>query len=45
MAADNRQLDKFKEAACNLDCDPDEKRWDAKLKKVVKQKPAPEEAE
>jgi hypothetical protein len=33
------QSDKFKEAARDLDCDIDEKRWDAKLKKVVKHKP------
>jgi hypothetical protein len=33
------QSDKFKEAARDLDCDTDEKRWDAKLKKVVKHKP------
>lgn len=39
MEADNRQLNKFKEAARDLDCDTDEKRWDAKLKKVVKHKP------
>jgi hypothetical protein len=33
------QADKFKEAARDLECDTDEKRWDAKLKKVVKHKP------
>lgn len=33
------QADKFKDAARDLDCDTDEKRWDAKLKKVVKLKP------
>ena len=32
------QAEKFKEAARNLDCDTDEKRWDTKLKKVVKHK-------
>jgi hypothetical protein len=32
------QSDKFKKAARDLDCDTDEKRWDAKLKKVVKHK-------
>jgi hypothetical protein len=36
------QSDKFKEAARDLDCDTDEKRWDAKLKKVVKHKPVPD---
>ena len=33
------QSDKFKQAARDLDCDPDEKRWEDKLRKVVKQKP------
>jgi hypothetical protein len=33
------QSDKFKEAARDLDCDTDEKRWDTTLKKVVKHKP------
>lgn len=32
------QSDKFTEAARDLDCDTDEKRWDANLKKVVKHK-------
>jgi hypothetical protein len=32
------QVNKFMEAARNVDCDTDEKRWDAKLKKVVKHK-------
>ena len=30
---------KFKKAARDLDCDTDEQRWDATLKKVVKHKP------
>lgn len=34
------QLDKFKEAACELEADEDEARWEAKLKKVAKHKPA-----
>lgn len=29
------QLDKFKEAARELECDEDEKRWDERLKKVA----------
>ena len=33
------QANKFKEAARDLECDPDEKRWEDKLRKVVKQKP------
>jgi hypothetical protein len=36
------QLEKFKAAARDLECDEDEARWDATLKKVAKQKPAPE---
>jgi hypothetical protein len=39
------QLDKFKEAARDLECDEDEARWDERLKKVAKQKPAPEKPE
>lgn len=37
------QSDKFKKAAKELECDEDEKRWEEKLRKVVKQKPAPDE--
>jgi len=36
------QLDKFKEAARELGADEDEARWDERLKKVAKAKPAPE---
>ncbi len=36
------QLDKFKQAAKELESDEDEGRWDERLKKVVKHKPAPE---
>ena len=32
---DNPQLDKFKEAARELEADEDEKRWDERLKKVA----------
>lgn len=39
------QLDKFKTAARDLECDEDEARWDATLKKVAKQKPAPEKTD
>ena len=39
------QIDKFKEAARELECDEDEARWDATLKKVAKQKPAPDKPE
>ena len=33
------QLDKFKEAARQLETDDDEERFEEKLKKLVKQKP------
>ena len=33
------QLDKFKQAARDLECDDDERRFDERLKKLVKQKP------
>jgi hypothetical protein len=39
MKTDKSQVDKFKDAFRDLDCDTDDKRWDAKLKKVVKHKP------
>ena len=35
------QLDKFKEAARDAECDEDEAHWDARLKKVAKAKPTP----
>jgi hypothetical protein len=41
MADKKSQSDKFKEAARDLECDPDEAKWEDKLRKVVKQKPAP----
>jgi hypothetical protein len=34
------QLDKFKEAAREHEADEDESRWDERLKKIVKAKPA-----
>jgi hypothetical protein len=37
--ADKPQLDKFKEAARELECDEDEAHWDERLKKVAKAKP------
>ena len=33
------QLEKFKQAARELEADEDEARWDERLKKVVKAKP------
>jgi len=38
------QLDKFKQAARELECDESEAHWDERLKKVVKHKPVPEKA-
>ncbi|MFZ1365874.1 hypothetical protein [Sphingorhabdus sp.] len=42
MENEQSQADKFKRAAREIECDPDEKRWEDKLRKVVKQKPVPE---
>lgn len=43
MTDEKTQLEKFKEAARELEADEDEARWDERLKKVVKAKaPAPE---
>lgn len=39
MTEPKTQADKFKQAARDLECDPDEKRWEDKLRKVVKPKP------
>lgn len=39
------QLDKFKQAAKELEADEDEARWDERLKKVAKVKPKPEQSE
>jgi hypothetical protein len=38
--ADQSQLDKFKAAAKELETDDDEARFDERVKKLVKQKPA-----
>lgn len=35
------QLDKFKEAARQLECDDDEARFDERMTKLVRQKPVP----
>ena len=45
LAAKVDQLDKFKEAAREHGADEDEARWDERLKKVAKAKPAPEKPE
>lgn len=38
------QLERFKQAARELECDESESHWDERLKKVVKHKPVPEKA-
>jgi hypothetical protein len=38
----NSQADKFKDAARKAGCDPDEKHWEDRLKKVAKAKPRPD---
>lgn len=42
---DNEQLEKFKQAARELEADEDEARWDERLKKVMKAKPKPEKSD
>lgn len=42
--AEPSQLDKFKEAARELECDDDEKRFADKLGKLVKPEPTPEKS-
>ncbi len=45
MPEPRTQSDKFKEAARAAECDEDEAKWDATLKKVAGQKPAQEKPE
>jgi hypothetical protein len=42
MAEKQSQAEKFKQAARDLECDPDEALWEEKLRKVVKPKPMPD---
>jgi hypothetical protein len=42
MTEKKSQSDKFKDAAREAECDPDEKRWKERLKKVAKQNPGPQ---
>ena len=42
MADDQTQREKFEQAARELECDESEARWDETLKRVAKQKPAPD---
>ena len=39
MTDDKTQLDKFKEAARDLETDDDEARFDERMRKIVKHKP------
>ncbi|WP_255250189.1 hypothetical protein [Rhizorhabdus dicambivorans] len=39
MSDKKNQLDKFKEAARDLECDDDERRFDERMKKLVEKKP------
>lgn len=45
MTDNKSQLDKFKQAARELETDEDEARWDERLRKVAKAKPKPEKPE
>lgn len=45
MTDNQTQREKFDQAARELECDEDEARWDATLKKVAAQKPAPAQDE
>ena len=40
MTSNKTQLEKFKEAARDLETDEDEARFDERMKKLMKQKPA-----
>ncbi len=42
VAEPESQIDKFKELARELEADEDEARWDERLRKVAKAKPAPD---
>lgn len=42
MTGEKPQLDKFKEAARELECDDDEKRFKQRLGKLAKARPAPD---
>lgn len=43
MADQKHQHEKFKEAARQLETDDDEERFEEKLKKLAKEKPAPKD--
>ena len=45
MTEPQTQLDKFKQAARQLETDDDEARFDERVRKLVKQKPVPDKPE
>lgn len=45
MSEDKTQLDRFKEAARQLETDDDEEQFEEKLRKIVRQKPSDDEKE
>lgn len=45
MAESKSQIEKFIEAAREHEADEDETRWDERLKKIAKARPAPETPE
>ena len=45
LRQDDPQVERSESAARDLECDEDEARWDAMLKQVAKQKPAPDKPE
>lgn len=44
MADQKTQLEKFKEAARDLETDDDEARFDERMRKIVKHKPVPDKS-
>lgn len=42
---EQKQIDRFKDAAREIGADEDEARWEDRLRKVVKHKPQPEKRE
>lgn len=45
VTKEQSQAEKFKQAARDLEADEDEGRWDERLKKIAKARPAPETPE
>ena len=42
---DKSQVERFRKITQMIECDEDETRWDKRLKKLAKAKPAPEKPE